>query len=162
MKRIIPLLLVFCFLFSGCAESWFFLSLIATDKEPSQKEITTYVLEHQQDLEALLALEIPDDYNGSWEFPEKYMEDDTIVESVIRETETVIDFSCGGTGLSTSSTYTGFYYSSDDTPYPMVFDSQTLEETAPGVYHWENEDSSHITHSQRICKNWFYYHVKWH
>ncbi len=162
MKRIIPLLLVLCFLLSGCAETWFLLSLIAENTEPSREEIFAYVLKNREYLEILLDEELPEDYEASKAFAQEHLSEESIVESISPETSTVVDFSCGGTGNVTNSTYTGFYYSGDDTPYPMVFDTQTLVETAPGVYHWENENGSHITHSERICENWFYYHVTWH
>lgn len=81
----------------------------------------------------------------------------SIVKSVYAYNENILEFYCGGSGLVTGSTYTGFYYSKDDTPYGMEFDGYGLTEIEAGVFEWQNEDGSHKIHTEKIRDNWYYY-----
>ena len=67
---------------------------------------------------------------------------------------------CGGTGLATNSTYSGFYYSADDTPFALEFPSNELTEISPGVFEWKSSTGEAIT-TERIMPNWFYYNMEW-
>ena len=60
----------------------------------------------------------------------------------------------------TDSTYSGFYYSADDTPYALEFYTDGLEETSPGIYEWKSNTGEEII-TERIMPNWFYYHMIW-
>ena len=84
----------------------------------------------------------------------------TIVKNMHAYTDSVIQFYCGGTGLSTNSTYSGFYYSADDTPYAFEFPTDELEETSPGVFEWASRTGEAIV-TERILPCWFYYHMIW-
>ncbi len=63
--------------------------------------------------------------------------------------------------MVTDSTYSGFYYSADDTPFALEFPSDELEQTSPGVYQGKSDTGEQII-TERIMPNWFYYHMVWH
>ena len=88
----------------------------------------------------------------------QYLGDSSIVKDVHRYSDDVLCFYCGGTGLVSSSTYSGFYYSENDMPYGLEFDGYPLTETSEGVYEWSEyrkESGLRKIVTERICENWF-------
>ncbi len=169
MKKLFPLLLTACMLLSGCeavetlAGIGVFAVLNSINRETPKDEIFAYVADNYETLESLPLDTLPEDYDEQKAFADSRLEGSP-VQSIGRERNCealVVDFSCEGAGNVTNSIYVGFYYSELDLPYPMVFDTETLTETAPGVYQWENEDSSHQIYTERIREHWYYYRVQW-
>jgi hypothetical protein len=90
------------------------------------------------------------------DFIKKHLGRNTIVKGIYAQNENILEFYCGGSGLVTGSTSTGFYYSRDDTPFAMEFNCE-LTETSPGIFEWQNEDGSHRIYTEKIRDNWYYY-----
>ena len=133
---------------------------ILDDRVP-RKKIFSYVNENYELLESFPHEEIPEDSEEEIEFIKEYLGKKTIVRSVYAYNENVVQFYCGGKGLSIGSTYTGFYYSKDDTPFALYFEGVKLSELKPGVYEWKNSDGTHRIYTERIRDNWFYYVLDW-
>lgn len=85
-----------------------------------------------------------------------------VVKRVHKSRSEIIEFSCGGTGLATNSTYVGFYYSANDTVVSPCFNDVDFTAVSDGVYEWQDERGLHKSHIERICDNWFYYDEMWH
>jgi hypothetical protein len=124
-----------------------------------REEIVDYVKEN---------IDVLDDFAARWtgksenesatirdEFGRK-----TIIKSVYRYDGSVIQFYCGGTGLSVSSTYSGFYYSPEDAPFGFEFDHRVgWEQTGEDCWYWAKDGDSVTV--ERILPHWFYYHIVW-
>lgn len=123
----------------------------------SRSQIFSYVNENQEKLEAFQYEEMPANGRDKTDCLKKALGNSTIVKNVYAYNDNILQFYCGGSGLVTNSTYTGFYYSKDDTPYAMEFDGCDLTETASGVFEWQNEDGSHRFHTEKIKDYWYYY-----
>ena len=59
------------------------------------------------------------------------------------------------------STYTGFYFSMNDTPYAMEFDGCDLAEIQTDILKWQNEDGTQKIRTEKIRDNWYYYVMDW-
>ena len=151
MKRTLALLLCLTLaLLAGCS---FF-----SDDVP-REEIVDYVKENIDVLEDFAA-----HWTGKIEDEPAAIRDEfgrqTIIKSVYRYDGSVIQFYCGGTGLSVSSTYSGFYYSPEDAPFGFEFDHRVgWEQTDEGCWYW-TKDGDSVT-VERILPHWFYYHIVW-
>lgn len=121
------------------------------------EQIFSYVNANYRQLEDVLYNEILE-YSGAdkEDFIKQLLGKKTIVKSVEIVNEDIVDFYCGGSGLSTGATYTGFYYSKNNTPYCMGFEG-ALTEIDKGVYEWQNKDGSHRVHTEKIRDYWYYY-----
>ena len=151
MKLVLALLLCLALaLLAGCS---FF-----SDDVP-REEIVDYVKEN---------IDVLDDFAAHWTGK---IEDEpaairdalgrkTIVKDVYRYNESVIQFYCGGTGLSVSSTYSGFYYSPEDAPFGFEFDKMAAWEQTGEDSWFYTQDGDSVT-VERILPNWFYYHIVW-
>ena len=154
MKKLVFLLigiLSFCAVLTGCRLS---------NDDVSRDRIFEYVSQNHEVLESIAQDEIPRDNAEENALIRDRLGNRTIVKSIYRYNDNIMDFYCGGTGLATNSTYSGFYYSADDTPFALEFPSNELVETTPGVYEWKNNTGEAIT-TERIMPNWFYYHMVW-
>ena len=165
---------------SGCG-LLFTLTAASDNDAESQERIVAYVNENHEILEAIPYDEMPqlllsdDGYHyeaysdnegrsldqAERDFINEYLGYDTIVLSIDVSDENIVDFQCGGTGIATNSTYVGFYYSRDDTPFAVVFEGERLTETSTGVFEWQNENGSHAILTVKIRDNWYYYWVKY-
>ena len=131
------------------------------DNLRSYDEISEYVNDNLANLEELVS-----DNNGFEESAffdyKEYLSAGTIVESAYSYSSEIIEFSCGGTGLVTYSTYCGFYYSKNNTSYGLEFDDerQTVEKDGSVIYH--NSDGISFVNTKRIRPHWFYYYMEWH
>lgn len=127
------------------------------DDEVSRETIFAYVAENRESLETLMESELQDGRVLENAFIRDVLGRNTIVKSVYRYNDNILEFYCGGTGLSVSSTYSGFYYSADDTPFGLELNSHELKETSPGVFEGGSSGDGIIT--ERILPHWFYYHL---
>ena len=89
----------------------------------------------------------------------EHLGDDTIVRSVYDYNEDILDFFCGGSGIVTSSVYTGFYFSKEDIPYTFEFDDAKLTEIEEGVFEWDG--GGRKIHTEKIMDHWWYYEKVW-
>lgn len=127
------------------------------DDDVPRETIFAYVAEKHESLETFLEGELPNSQASEEASIRNVLGRKTIVKSVYRYNDNILEFYCGGTGLSVSSTYSGFYYSADDTPFGFELNSHELKETSPGVFEWESSGDGIIT--ERILPHWFYYHL---
>lgn len=70
----------------------------------------------------------------------------------------IVQFYYSGTGIVTSSTYYGFYYSKDDVPAAFQNGAYELVPASDSEWAWEEDegtDNGGLT--KRITDNWFYY-----
>ena len=68
-----------------------------------------------------------------------------------------IEFYCGGTGLASSSSYYGFYFSPDDVPLAVaVIPTEKLVPQDDG-YGYNEPKGDNKYYTERILENWFYY-----
>ena len=155
MKKPVFLLLVglflFCVLLTGCG---------LFNDDVSRDRIIEYVSENREILESITEYEIPGEDAELESWIHDRLGKQTIVKSIYRYNDNNIDFYCGGTGLATNSTYSGFYYSADDTPFALEFPSNELTEISSGVFEWKSSTGEAIT-TERIMPNWFYYYMEW-
>lgn len=153
MKRFGCLLLAIIMLFSlsGCSETLgftlFLLLIEAGDDRAEKDEVFTFVCENE---EALLKAIEAGDYS---EFEN---------QGFIREIdayETVVDFSCGGRGVGSGTSYVGFYYTSDDdmTAVWCAPSSEDLLTAFGDGFGWQEENGDNRYYTQHICGNFYYY-----
>ncbi|MDI9505929.1 MAG: hypothetical protein QM271_07460 [Bacillota bacterium] len=135
-----------------------------SDDSQSKEDICQYVKEHVEDLSGFPYLT----YQMIWSDEKKqlFIEDDlgidTIVKNVYRYNQDILKFYCGGTGIVTSSTYSGFYFSKKDVPFALEFEEEAqFTQTGDGMYEWESEDGQKQVITERILPNWFYYYLRW-
>jgi len=91
------------------------------------------------------------------DFIKEYLGKKTIVQSVYAYNENILQYYCGGKGNATGSTYTGFYFSADDTPYALECNGHELREKEPGIFEWKSGDGNHRIYTEKIRDNWYYY-----
>lgn len=70
--------------------------------------------------------------------------------------ELYIDFYCSGFGIAPSSTYYGFYYSSNDEPIGFQAAPIELEPDGNG-WSWQQPNGDNSYYTEKILKNWYYY-----
>ena len=150
-KSILLLLLLPVLLLSGCGFQ---------DDDVSKERIVAYVTENQDKLSAYVR-DMPEDAAGQEALFRERFGRRTIVKSVYLYQDGILEFYCGGTGLSTNSTDSGFYWSENDTPFTFEFQAEDrLEETEPGVLYWNSRHGEEIW-TERILPGWFWYHIVW-
>ena len=155
MKKTVFLLVgifAVCAVLAGCGGLF--------NDDVSRDRIIEYVRENREILESVIEDEIPREDAELESWIHERLGKQTIVKSIYRYNDNNIDFYCGGTGLATNSTYSGFYYSADDTPFALEFPSNELTEISPGVFEWKSSTGEAIT-TERIMPNWFYYYMEW-
>lgn len=128
---------------------------------PTQEEIAAYVYENSGLLQDFTIEEVPTSQAEMPHFIREYLGSSTIVTDVYVREDGIILFYCGGSGLSTNSIYTGFYYSPEDEPDSVDFSGVPFREVAPDSYTWENEDSSHVINTKRALVKWFTFWEKY-
>lgn len=136
---------------------WWFTQL--NDDVP-RKQIIEYVRQNHEELESMINDGIPDEKTAQEALILDRLGERSIVKSIRKYGDSKTDFYCGGTGLATNSTYSGFYFSANDTPFALEFPSNELVETSSGVYEWKSNTGEKII-TERIIPNWFYYHMVW-
>ena len=169
-KAVIAVLLISCCVsLTGCkmGEAILFGMLISNGNDSVPKdEICEYVSKHITQLSSFpyeLYRETAEDEATEKRFIQNALGKDTIVKNVYRYGDGIIEFYCGGTGIVTSSTYCGFYFSENDVPNALEFsNSAQFEQTSEGVYEWRSEDRQKAFYTERIQTNWFYYYMEWH
>lgn len=145
-------ILTLCALITGCG---------LFNDDVSRIAIFRYVESHADGLAAFPF----DDMRGNdavrQAYIKGYLGDDTIVKDVYRHGDILV-FYCGGAGIVTSSTYSGFYYVANDMPSALEFsDEAVFRETGQGKYEWKNEKGNKAFVAERIRSCWFYYHMLW-
>lgn len=159
MKKVLCLLLIVTIIALGMTGCNF------DDDSKIRAKGFDYVMENREHLEEVVAMEIPGPLEGRWEEKDAFMQDnfdkESIVKSIYRHNDLVVEFIISNRGSPVTSRYYGFYYSGDDTPSTLQFTGHPLTETEPGAYEMEIPKEAISYYTVRICENWFYYKLIW-
>lgn len=150
-KKVICLFLIVFTMFSlsGCSdaivEAIVLFAVITGDDRADKGEIINYVCENEEEL-----LKAIDDGDFS-----KFENKGFIKE--IDTDETVVDFSCGGAGIGSATSYVGFYYTpNNDMSAAWCAPPSGSELTKYGNgFKWQNGDDRYYV--EHICGNFYYY-----
>ena len=153
MKKIICMLLVLCMLLplAGCSDvlgGAFFLFLAATSDDSADKdEIIEFVCEKEDEL--LKAIE-DGDFSA--------FENKGFIKDIDAD-ETVVDFSCGGAGIGSGTSYVGFYYTpnNDMTAVWCAPSSSGSLTPSENGFEWREPNGDNRYYTEHICGNFFYY-----
>lgn len=153
MKKNICVLLVLCMLFSlsGCSDilgGAFFLFLIATGDDSADKgEVFEFVCENEEEL-----LKAIKDRDFST------FENQGFIKEIDTD-DAVVDFSCGGAGVGSGTSYVGFYYTPDNDMTAVWCAPSSTNSLVPcgnGFEWWEESGDNHY-YTEYICGNFYYY-----
>ena len=158
------------------ARSIFFAGHYANDDNASYEKIILYVNDNYELLKKFPYSEIKKikSLNESIEIKKqreeetikRHLGENTIVKSVYAYNENILQFYCGDSGFLDVGTYTGFYFSKEDTPCAFEFSNLALVEISPGVFEGQDENGAqqihggHKIHTEKIRDNW-YYHIQY-
>lgn len=153
LKKGLALLLavIVVFSLSGCSDilgGTFFLFLVATGDDSADKdEVFDFVRKNEEKL--LKAIEAGD-YSA--------FENQGFVKNIDAD-ETVVDFSCGGAGFASSTSYVGFYYTPEnDMAAVWCAPSSTSALTPSGNgFEWQEPNGDNRYYTEHICGNFYYY-----
>lgn len=152
-KKGLSLLLVVIMLFSlsGCSEIMggaFFLFLVATGDDSADKdEVFEFVCENEEEL--LQAIE-DGDFSS--------FENQGFIKDIDAD-DTVVDFSCGGAGVGSGTSYVGFYYTPDNDMTAVWCAPSSASSMTPSGdgYEWREPNGDNRYYTEYICENFFYY-----
>lgn len=153
MKKIICVLLVFCMLFplAGCAGVFggallhFFVAI--GDDRADKDDIFEFVCENREEL--LTAIK-DEDFSP---FENKGFIKD------IKPDEMVVDFSCGGAGIGSGTSYVGFYYTPDNDMAAVWCAPSSASSLTPSGsgFEWQEPNGDNRYYTEHICGNFYYY-----
>ena len=153
LKKGLALLLAIIMLFSlsGCSDilgEVFFLFLVATGDDRADKdEVFDFVSENEEEL--LKAIEAGD-YSA--------FENQGFIKDIDAD-ETVVDFSCGGAGVGSGTSYVGFYYTSEN-DMAAVWCAPTFAGSlipCGNGFEWQEPNGDDRYYTEHICGNFYYY-----
>lgn len=153
MKKVlcVCLIIVLCFSMSACSDllgGAYFLYLITTVDDSTDKgDIFEFVRENEEEL--LKAIQ-DGDFSA--------FEDQGFIKEIDAD-ETVVDFSCGGAGVGSGTSYVGFYYSPDNNMTAAWCAPSSADSLVPcgdGFEWWEENGDNHF-YTEHICGNFYYY-----
>jgi hypothetical protein len=136
---------------SGCSSilgSVIFFSLIASgDDRADKSDIFEFVCENEEEL-----LKAIDEGNFS------AFENQGFIQT-IDTNDTVVDFSCGGAGIGSSTSYVGFYYTAnnDMTAVWCAPPPDTPLIPSGDGFSWPETQGDNWYYTQHICGNFYYY-----
>lgn len=153
MKKIICMLLVICTLFplTGCSDvlgGAFFLFLVATSDDSADKdEIIGFVCEKEDEL--LKAIE-SGDFSA--------FENKGFIKDIDAD-EKVVDFSCGGAGIGSGTSYVGFYYTPNNDMTAVWCAPSSSSSLTPyeNGFAWQEPNGDNRYYTEHICGNFYYY-----
>ena len=150
MKKIICLLLVLCTMFSltGCVGSAVFFFLVATGDDSADKEdIFEFVCENEEEL--LKAV-------GNGDF--SAFENKGFIKDIDPD-EVVVDFDCGGAGISSATSYVGFFYTAENDMVAVWCAPSSASSLTPSGngFEWQETNGDNRYYTEHICGNFYYY-----
>lgn len=154
MKKFLYVMLILCMVFpvlkftEAVVGSVVFLFLVATSDDSADKD---EVLELVCDKEEELIKAIEDGDLSDFE-------NKGFIKSV-NVTETLVDFSCGGAGVGSGTSYAGFYYTSnDDMTEVWCAPSSVIQLTPSGNgFEWHEPGGDNWYYTEHICGHFYYY-----
>ena len=153
LKKGLSLLLTVIMMFSlsGCSDvvgGSYFLFLVETGEDSADKdEIFDFVSENEGKL--LKAIETGD-YSA--------FENQGFVKDIDAD-ETLVDFSCGGAGVGSGTSYVGFYYTSENDIAAVWCAPSSASALTPSEngFEWQEPNGDNRYYTEHICGNFYYY-----
>ena len=153
LKNGLALLLavIIVFSLSGCSDilgGAFFLFLVATGADSADKdEVFDFVRENEEEL--LKAIEAGD-YSA--------FENQGFIKDIDTD-ETVVDFSCGGAGVGSGTSYVGFYYTLENDMAAVWCAPSSASALTPfgNGFEWQEPNGDNRYYTEHICGNFYYY-----
>lgn len=157
MKKLLCIILCIIMLFSltGCAEIFggtLFAILAANNDDRADKdEIIEFVIENEEKL--ITAIE----NNDFSDFENKGFIKDISVN------DDVIDFSCGGAGFGSATSYVGFYYTPNNDISDFLYAPPSTDEliSVGNGFEWNEENGDNRFYTESICDNFYYYELSY-
>ncbi len=153
LKKCMCLLMAVILLFSmsGCADvigGAFFLMLVAATDDRADKDVVfEFVCENE---EALLQAIEEGDFSA--------FENQGFIKKIDAD-ETVVDFSCGGAGVGSGTSYVGFYYTADNDMTAVWCAPSSASALTPSGngFEWRQSPGDDRYYTEHICGNFYYY-----
>lgn len=153
LKKLLSLLLIVVMMFSltGCSDilgGAFFFFLIATgDDRADQSEIIEFVCENEAEL--MSAIE-------SGNFSE--FENQGFIKTIDAD-DAAVEFSCGGAGVGSGTSYVGFYYTPDGDMTAVWCAPASEASLIPcgSGFEWREKGGDDRYYTEQICGNFYYY-----
>ena len=153
VKKVFAFLLAASMLFTltGCSD-WvggltFLAAVLMSDDRADKDEVFAFVQENEAAL--LKAIEDKDfsDY-----------ENKGFIKKIDCDIH-VVDFSCGGAGVGSGTSYVGFFYTADDdmaAVWCAPYSEASLEPSGSG-FAWQEENGDNRYYTEHICGHFYYY-----
>ena len=152
MTKLFCVLIVLCMSFSlaGCSvlDGAFFLLLAATsDDSASKDDVFEFVCKEE---EALLKAIEDGDFSA--------FENKGFIKSIDAGTN-VVDFSCGGAGIGSGTSYVGFYYTADNDMTAVWCAPSSASSLTPSGngFEWQETDGDNYYYTEHICGYFYFY-----
>lgn len=153
VKKVVAFLLAASMLFTltGCSD-WvgglaFLAMVLMSDDSADKDDVFAFVQENEAAL--LKAIEDKDfsDY-----------ENKGFIKKIDCDIQ-VVDFSCGGAGVGSGTSYVGFFYTADDdmaAVWCAPYSEASLEPSGSG-FAWQEENGDNRYYTEHICGHFYYY-----
>lgn len=154
MKKIICVFLVLCILFSlaGCSErvlggALFLFLAVTSDNSADKADVFEFVSKNEKEL--LNAIN-----GGNF----SAFENKGFIKAITAD-ETVVDFSCGGAGVGSGTSYVGFYYTPDNDMTAVWCAPPSVSSLIPSGngFEWQEPNGDNRYYTEHICGNFYYY-----
>ena len=125
----------------------FFLLIVSNDDSSNKDDVFEFVCENEEEL--LNAIEDRD-------FAD--FENKGVIKEIDADEE-IVDFSCGGAGIGSGTSYVGFYYTpNDDMTVIWCAPSQpSLLILSGNGFEWKEPNGDNRYYTEHICGNFYYY-----
>lgn len=154
LKRGFSLLLAVIMTFSlfGCSEeslagAMFLLCVVMSDDRADKEDVFEFVCEKEEEL--LKAIE-DGDFSA--------FENQGFIKDIEADA-TVVDFSCGGAGVGSGTSYVGFYYSPNkdmNAVWCAPSSPGALKPSGEGL-EWQEPNGDNRYYTEHICGDFYYY-----
>lgn len=153
MKKVlcVCLIIVLCFSLTACSDlvgGAYYLYLIATGNDRADKAVIfEFVCENEEELLAAI-------HNGDF----SAFENQGFIKEIDAD-ETVVDFSCGGAGIGSGTSYVGFYYTPDKNMAAVWCAPSSADLLTPSGngFEWQESKGDNRYYTEHICGNFYYY-----
>ena len=150
MKKLLCFLVALCMMVSltGCGGALFLFLVAMSDDSADKEEVFEFVCEKEEEL--LEAIE-----EGDF----SRFENQGFINEIDGD-ETVVDFSRGGAGVGSGTSYVGFYYTPDDDMAALWWcgprSADALKPVGAG-YEWKEYNGDNYYFVEHICGPFYYY-----
>lgn len=153
MKKVICVIFTFCIMCSlaGCADSFggtlFLFFTAANDDRANKETIVAFVCEQEDEL-----LQAIEDRDFSAFEHKGFIQDISVGNAVV-------EFSCGGMGIGSATSYVGFYYTPDNDVSAVwcAPSSSALLIPSGNGFAWQEPNGDNRFYAEKICENFYYY-----